>query len=104
MQPVVAAGIWPGVEQGMAQRGLCCPPCPGCGAHSCEPLEGMDEGWLECSAVGMWGWDTHGSHFPMATGVEPSSLWLYREQTTGHGQVFKLPGDFALSGLFLFHS
>lgn len=69
MHPVLAAGIWPGVEQGVAQRSVLPPR-----ALALVPTAvSLWRGWVsgpECSAVGMWGWATDGSYFPMATGVE----------------------------------
>lgn len=75
-----------------AQRSVLPPPCPGCAAHSSE---GMGErSWALCSwNVGLghrWVFISHGHR----SGT--FSLRLYREQRTGHGQLFQLPGDFGM--------
>lgn len=63
MHPVLAAGIWPGVEQGVAQRSVLPPP-----ALALVPTAvSLWRGWVsgpDCSAVGMWGGAQMGPIFP----------------------------------------
>lgn len=95
MHPVLAAGIWPGVEQGMAQRSVLPSPALAVVPRAVSLWKGWMRGGLsalhlECGAGAQVGLFSHGHR----SGT--TSLWLYREQRTGHRKVFKLPGDFGV--------
>lgn len=91
MHPALAAGIWPGVEQGIAQSSVLPPPALAVLPRAVSLWKGwMSALHLDCGAGAQMGLFSHGHR----SGA--SSLWLYREQRAEHGQVFKLPGDFGV--------
>lgn len=51
----------------------------------------MDEWCPECSAVGMWGWGTDGSCFPMNI-----LIMALQGAEDGTGASFQIPGDFGV--------